>query len=160
MTGDDLDRLYDVSGRIAVVTGGAGVLCAAICRTLARLGAKVAVLDVKLQPARALAGEICSAGGEAIAVACDVLDKASTERAARDVLASFSRVDILVNGAGGNRPQATTNPEQSFFDLPAEALRGVLDLNLMGAMVPSQVFGRIMAEQHSGVILNISSMNA
>jgi NAD(P)-dependent dehydrogenase (short-subunit alcohol dehydrogenase family) len=76
------------------------------------------------------------------------------------VLANFGRVDILINGAGGNKSQATTNPEQSFFDLPADALRWVFDLNLMGTILPSQVFGKIMAEQKSGVILNISSMNA
>ena len=160
MMRDDPRELYDIAGKVAVVTGGAGVLCAAISRALARCGAKVAVLDVAPQAAQALASEICSSGGEAIHAACDVLDKASLESAAHKVLAAFGRVDILVNGAGGNRPQATTNPEQPFFDLPAEALRGVLDLNLLGAILPSQVFGRVMAEQRSGVILNISSMNA
>jgi NAD(P)-dependent dehydrogenase (short-subunit alcohol dehydrogenase family) len=160
MTRDHLQELYGITGKTVVVTGGAGVLCAAIARTLARLGAKVAVLDLIPEAARALAEDICASGGEAIHAACDVLDKASLEAAAGLVLAAFGRVDILINGAGGNRPQATTNPEQPFFDLPAEALRGVLDLNLLGAILPSQVFGRIMAEQHAGVILNISSMNA
>ncbi len=160
MRREDLSELCDISGRVAVVTGGAGVLCATICRALARSGAKVAVLDLNPEAAQKLASEICSAGGEAIHVACDVLDKASIESAAGDVIARYGRVDILINGAGGNRPQATTNPEQSFFDLPAEALRAVFDLNLMGAILPSQAFGRIMADQHSGVILNISSMNA
>ncbi len=160
MRREDLSELYDISGRVAVVTGGAGVLCATICRALARSGAKVAVLDINAQAAEELASEICSTGGEAVHVACDVLDKASIESAARDVIARYGRVDILINGAGGNRPQATTNPEQSFFDLPAAAVRAVFDLNLMGAILPSQVFGRIMADQRSGVILNISSMNA
>ncbi len=155
-----LGELYDVSGLTVVVTGGAGVLCAAMCRALAGLGARVAVLDVNPDAAGALASTICADGGEAIAVACDVLDKASIEAAAREVVARFGRVDILINGAGGNRPQATTTAEVPFFDLPADALRTVVDLNLLGAMLPSQVFGRIMAEQHSGVILNISSMNA
>jgi len=91
---------------------------------------------------------------------CDVLDKASIESAAQKVLAKFGRVDILINGAGGNKPQATTNVEQSFFDLPADALRWVFDLNLMGTILPSQVFGKIMAEQTNGIILNISSMNS
>ncbi len=157
---DDLSNLYDVSGRTAVVTGGAGVLCAAMCRALAALGARVAVVDLDPDAAQALASRICADGGDAIAVACNVLDKASLESAAQEVLRQFGRVDILINGAGGNRPQATTGPTQSFFDLPADALRAVLDLNLIGAVLPSQVFGRIMAEQHSGVILNISSMNA
>jgi NAD(P)-dependent dehydrogenase (short-subunit alcohol dehydrogenase family) len=148
---------FDIQGRVAVVTGGAGVLCSAMCRTLAEAGAKVAVLDLHPEPAQALAREL---GNGAIGIACDVLDKASIESAAQEVLKIFSRVDILINGAGGNKPQATTNPEQSFFDLPADALRWVFDLNLMGTILPSQVFGKIMAAQKSGVILNISSMNA
>jgi NAD(P)-dependent dehydrogenase (short-subunit alcohol dehydrogenase family) len=89
-----------------------------------------------------------------------VLDKDSVEKAAQQVLEKFGCVDILINGAGGNKPQATTNPGQSFFDLPADALRWVFDLNLMGTILPSQVFGKIMAKQKRGVILNISSMNA
>jgi NAD(P)-dependent dehydrogenase (short-subunit alcohol dehydrogenase family) len=93
-------------------------------------------------------------------VACDVLNKASIETAAQGVLAEYGRVDILINGAGGNKPQATTGTTQSFFELPAEALRWVFDLNLMGTILPCQVFGKIMAKQKSGVILNISSMNA
>jgi NAD(P)-dependent dehydrogenase (short-subunit alcohol dehydrogenase family) len=148
---------FDVQGKVAVVTGGAGVLCAAMCRTLAQAGAKVAVLDLRLGAAEALATEL---GKDAIGVACNVLDKASVEVAAKKVIEAFGRVDILINGAGGNKPQATTNPEQSFFDLPADAVRWVFDLNLMGTILPSQVFGRVMAEQKSGVIINISSMNS
>lgn len=148
---------FDVQGKVAVVTGGAGVLCAAMCRALAEAGAKVAVLDLRLEPAEALAAEL---GSGALGVACNVLDKASIEAAAQKVVETFGRVDILINGAGGNKPQATTNAEQSFFDLPAEAIRWVFDLNLMGTILPSQVFGQIMAEQKSGIIINISSMNA
>lgn len=157
---------FDLSDKTAVVTGGAGVLCAAMCRALAAAGAKVAVLDLNAKAAEALAAEICSSGvestpkGQAIGVTCNVLDKASLEAAAQSVLEKFGRADILVNGAGGNKPAATTNPEQSFFDLPADALRWVFELNLMGTILPSQVFGKLMAEQNSGVILNISSMNA
>lgn len=154
------ESIFSIDKKVAVVTGGAGVLCDAMCRVLAQAGAKVAVLDLRLEPAQALAAEICAVGGEAIGVACNVLDKSSIETAAQAVVAKFGRVDILINGAGGNKPQATTNPEQSFFDLPAEAVRWVFDLNLMGTILPSQVFGKIMAEQKSGVILNISSMNA
>ena len=148
---------FDIQGKVAVITGGAGVLCAAMCRALAVAGVKVAVLDLRLKSAETLAGEI---GNEAIGVACNVLEKASVEVAAQKVLDVFGRVDILINGAGGNKPQATTDPEQPFFDLPADALRWVFDLNLMGTILPSQVFGKIMADQKSGVILNISSMNA
>jgi len=148
---------FDVQGKVAVVTGGAGVLCAAMCRALAKAGVKVAVLDLRPEPAESLAAEI---GNSAIGVACNVLEEASVEAAAQKVLEALGRVDILINGAGGNKPQATTNPEQSFFDLPADALRWVFDLNLMGTILPSQVFGKIMAGQKEGVILNISSMNA
>jgi len=148
---------FDVQNKVAVVTGGAGVLCATLCRALAEAGAKVAVLDLRPEPAEALAAEL---GNGAVGIACNVLDKTSIESAAQKVIELFGRVDILINGAGGNKPQATTNAEQSFFDLPADALRWVFDLNLMGTILPSQVFGKIMAEQKSGVILNISSMNA
>jgi len=113
---------FDVQGKVAVVTGGAGVLCAAMCKALAEAGAKVAVLDLRLEPASALAAEL---GNGAIGVACNVLDKASVEAAAQKVNETYGRVDILINGAGGNKPQATTNPEQPFFDLPADALRWV-----------------------------------
>lgn len=148
---------FDVQGKVAVVTGGAGVLCAAMCHALAEAGAKVAVLDVRPESAESLASEL---GNGAISIGCNVLERASVEAAGGKVLDSFGRVDILVNGAGGNKPQATTNPEQTFFDLPADALRWVFDLNLMGTILPCQVFGKIMAAQKSGVIINISSMNA
>ena len=148
---------FTITNQVAVVTGGAGVLCTALCRTLAQAGARVAVLDLRAESAEALAAEL---GNGAVGVACNVLDRTSIESAAGEVLAKFGRVDILINGAGGNKPQATTNPEQSFFDLPADALRWVFDLNLMGTILPSQIFGKIMAGQKNGVILNISSMNA
>ena len=148
---------FDVDGKVAVVTGGAGILCAAICRCLAEAGAQVAILDIRPDSARALAAEI---GGAARGFGCDVLDRQSVQQTAEKVLEQFGRVDILINGAGGNRPQATTGPDQSFFNLPVDALRWVFDLNLMGTILTSQVFGEIMARQKSGTILNISSMNA
>lgn len=153
-------QMYDFSGQTAAVTGGAGILCAAMCRVLASLGANIAVVDVAPQPAEMLAAELCASGARALAVECDVLQRASLESAARKTLAAFGRIDILINGAGGNKPQATTNPENTFFDLPAEALRWVVDLNLMGTILSSQVFGNVMADQKSGSILNIASMNA
>ncbi len=152
--------LFDLQGKVCTITGGGGVLCSAISRSLARLGVKVAVLDVSLPAAQRVADEIRAQGGQAIAVACDVLDKASLESAQQAVLEAFGVVDILINGAGGNKPQATTNPERSFFDLPADAMQWVFNLNIVGTILPSQVFGRSMAERGSGVILNISSMNS
>jgi NAD(P)-dependent dehydrogenase (short-subunit alcohol dehydrogenase family) len=148
---------FSLDQKVAVVTGGAGVLCDSMCRALALAGARVAVLDLRMDSADVLAAEL---GNGAIGVGCDVLDRASIETAAQKVMDTFGQVDILINGAGGNKPQATTNAEQSFFDLPADALRWVFELNLLGTILPSQVFGKIMARQKSGVILNISSMNA
>jgi NAD(P)-dependent dehydrogenase (short-subunit alcohol dehydrogenase family) len=153
-------ELYDFSGKTAVVTGGAGVLCAAMCRALAAAGAEVAVLDLNAEAANNLAAEMRASGADAIGIACNVLERASLDTAAQKVIDKFTHVDILINGAGGNKPAATTNPEQRFFNLPAEALRWVFDLNLMGTILPCQVFGKLMAEQKSGIILNISSMNA
>ncbi len=157
---ENMQVTYDFTGKTVVITGGAGILCAGMCKTLAAAGAAVAVLDLNLEAAKQLASGITVAGGKALGVSCNVLEKASIEDAAKTVLAEFGKVDILINGAGGNKPQATTNAETSFFDLPAEALRWVFDLNLMGTILPSQVFGKLMAEQKHGVILNISSMNA
>ncbi len=152
--------LYDFSNRTAVVTGGAGVLCASMAGMLARLQARVVVLDVDTAAAQNLTAEICSKGGEAMAAAADVLDKSSLEAALEQIKKRYGTVDILINGAGGNKAQATTSPELSFFDLPNEAVRGVVDLNLLGTIIPSQVFGRELARQKQGVILNIASMNA
>ncbi len=151
---------FDLAGKVAVVTGGAGVLCATMCRALAERGVKIGVLDLNAEAADSLATEIRTSGGEAISMGCSVLEKESLEAAAKVVVAKFGCVDILVNGAGGNNPAATTSPTQPFFDLPAEVLRWVFELNLMGTILPSQVFGKYMAWQKSGVILNISSMNA
>jgi len=156
----DITQLYDFSNFCAVVTGGAGVLCAEMCRALADLGAKVAILDLNPANAEKLAAELHQSGGTALGVACNVLDKESVKAACEQVLVAFGKVDILINGAGGNKAQATTSAELSFFDLPQDALRWVFELNLLGTILPSQVFGKVMAERGQGVILNISSMNA
>jgi NAD(P)-dependent dehydrogenase (short-subunit alcohol dehydrogenase family) len=148
---------FSIQDQIAVVTGGAGILCSGMCRALAEAGAKVAVLDLRAGPAEDLAAEL---GNEAIGLPCNVLDRDSLAAASEKILDRFGRIDILINGAGGNQPGATTGPTQSFFDLPAEALQRVFDLNLMGTLLPCQAFGKSMAAQRSGVILNISSMNA
>ena len=155
-----LDRMFSLQGKVAVVTGGGGVLCAAICPGLANAGAKVAVLDLMEPAAQRVAQELTTSGGEAMAAKADVLSKESMEAARDAVLARFGRVDILINGAGGNKPQATTSPTLSFFDLPQDAIQWVFNLNFVGTLVPCQVFGKLMAAQGSGDILNISSMNA
>ena len=155
-----LTNLFNISGKVAVVTGGGGVLCSAISKSLAKCGAKVAVLDLFVEAAQKVVDEIKADGGEAIAVKCDVLDKKSIEVAADVVLGAYHRVDILINGAGGNKKQATTSAESSFFDLPADAVQWVFNLNFIGTLLPSQVFGKLMAAQKDGNIINISSMNS
>jgi NAD(P)-dependent dehydrogenase (short-subunit alcohol dehydrogenase family) len=153
------DNLFDLTGKVAVVTGGSGVLGAALCRGLATAGAAVVILARTEEKVKAAADNIEASGGKALAVAADVLDKESLERAADTILSRFGRVDILVNGAGGNRPEATAVPGQrSFFELPPDAIEWVFSLNFMGSVLASQVFGQPMARQGSGVILNVSSM--
>jgi len=153
-------KLFDLTNQVAVVTGGAGVLCASICRTLATAGVKIAILDINHEAANELASAINQFGGKAIAIGCDVCDKESISSAAQQVISSFGSVDFLINGAGGNNPQATTSVELSFFDIPETALNWVIELNLISTILSSQVFGKYMAEQKKGIILNISSMNA
>jgi len=154
-----LDPMFDLAGKVVVVTGGGGVLCGTMCRTFGKLGMKVAVLDIFEDAAQKVVDDITGQGGTATAVKTDVLDKASIEAAARQVKETFGRVDILINGAGGNKKEATTSDELPFFDLPVDAIRWVFDLNCIGTVLPSQVFGKIMAEQGEGTILNVSSMN-
>jgi NAD(P)-dependent dehydrogenase (short-subunit alcohol dehydrogenase family) len=129
-------------------------------QALARAGASVAVLDLIPEAAQKVVDRITEEGRAAISVGCDVLDRASVEAAAQAVAQAFGRVDILINGAGGNKKQATTSDELAFFDLPADAVQWVFNLNCVGTLLPSQVFGRAMAEQSEGVILNVSSMSA
>jgi len=148
----------EFDGRVVVITGGGGVLCSAMAEALARRGAAVAILQRRMEVAETLASRLRGQGGKAVAVAVDVLDRQAVEAAAARVLAEFGKVDALINGAGGNRPEAITGPERTFFDIPAEAFRSVFDLNLMGTIIPSQVFARQMVAQGKGVILNIASM--
>ncbi len=117
-------------------------------------------MDINQTAAESLASEIQANGYKAVGLGCNVLEKNSIAETAQKILDLFGRVDILINGAGGNKPQATTSAETSFFDLPADAIRWVFDLNLLGTILPCQVFGKIMAQQKQGIILNISSMNA
>jgi len=152
--------LFDLKGQVAVVTGAGGVLCSAMAKALAQAGAKVAVLDLSEAAAKKVADEIKSGKGSAIAITCNVLEKASLEAARKKVMDEFGKIDILINGAGGNKKEATTSPEMPFFDIPPEAVRFVFDLNFLGTLLPTQVFGREIAKGGKGVILNVSSMNA
>jgi NAD(P)-dependent dehydrogenase (short-subunit alcohol dehydrogenase family) len=150
----------DLTGMVAALTGGGGVLCGAMAGALAARGAAVALLDVAEQAAAEVAERIGDAGGKALPVACDVLDRRQIERAAATIEGELGPVDALINGAGGNKAGATTGEELSFFDLPEDAVRWVFELNFMGTFLCSQVFGRAMAQRGSGSIVNVSSMNA
>jgi len=151
--------VYGLSGKVAVITGGAGILCSHMARALGEHGAKV-VLGAHVKTTDKLIEEFRRNGIEGIAVKANVLDKNELEATAKHVLDAFGRVDILINGAGGNKPRATTSPDLSFFDLPEDAVHWVFNLNFLGTFLASQVFGKIMARQGEGVILNVSSMNA
>ncbi len=154
-----LRELFDVRGRVAVVTGGSGALGGALARGLGRAGARVVVIGRRLEPVEQVAQAIRSAGGDALALPCDTLDRAALEHAAAIIAERFAPVDILINGAGGNDPRTTTGPAQSFFDLDADAAQAVFAGNFTSAFQASQVFGRQMAERGDGCILNITSMN-
>lgn len=151
---------YQIQGKTAVVTGGGGVLCSAMALALAKAGVQVAVLDLRPEPAQAVADAITRESGKALALQCDVLDKASVEQAAAEIERRFGPADILINGAGGNHKMATTTEELSFFDLPPEATQWVFNLNFIGTLLPTQVFGKRMAARSEGNVLNITSMNS
>ena len=157
---DYLTELFGISGKVAVLTGGGGVLCGTMARALGRLGVKCALLDIFEDKAQAVADEVKALGGEAIAVKCDVLDRGSADAACAAVVDAFGGVDVLINGAGGNKKEATTSPEMSFFDLPADAVEWVFKLNCVGTVIPSQSFGKAMVDKGEGQIINISSMSA
>ena len=161
----------DLSGKVAVVTGAGGVLCSNFAKVLARAGAKVALLDLNEEAANLFANEIVAEGGIAKAYACNVLDKAICDEVAKKVLEDLGKCDILVNGAGGNNPKATTDKEyfeigdvdsdtKSFFDLDASGVGFVFNLNFLGTLLPTQAFAKQMVGRDGCSILNISSMNA
>ncbi len=155
----ELTKIYDFTGRSVVVTGGTGILGSVMVKALVGCGANVAVLARNREKAAALRSEI-SGPGRATIVEGDALKLDDLQKAAEAVVKEFGRIDCLINGAGGNHPHATTRPDLAFFDIPEDALRFVLDLNLLGTILPSQVIGKRMAEQGEGVILNVSSMSA
>ena len=164
----------NLKGRVAVVTGGGGVLCGDFAKTLAKQGVKVAVLDLNETAAQAVADEINADGGIAIAVGCNVLEKESMEKAREIINEKLGTCDILLNGAGGNNPKGTTTKEtlekidlieknddiKTFFDLDASGISFVFNLNFLGTLIPTQVFARDMAEKENTCIVMVTSMNA
>jgi NAD(P)-dependent dehydrogenase (short-subunit alcohol dehydrogenase family) len=162
-----------LNGKTAVVTGGGGVLCGCMAKGLAAAGAQVAVLDLHQEAADIMADQIRADGGMAIGVACNVLERETLDKACELVSRELGGCDILINGAGGNHPKGTTSKEflepedlssgsdvTTFFDLDPKGIEFVFGLNFLGTLLPSQVFGRVMAEAGAGTIINISSMNA
>jgi len=160
MNAAECSRWYDFSGKSALITGGTGALGGEMACALVGLGANVAVLDRNTEIPEQFREPLDAGPGKYLVVHGDVLEKKLLETAVSRVQNAFGRIDILINAAGGNHPDATTSTDQPFFDLPPEALGFVFDLNILGTMLPSQVVGKVMAAQESGVILNISSMNA
>jgi NAD(P)-dependent dehydrogenase (short-subunit alcohol dehydrogenase family) len=156
----DLQTLFDVRGLTAVITGGSGVLGSVMARALAKAGARVAILSLHASSSVKVVETIRADGGEAIGISCDVRDRTNIERACTEVLDDFGHIDILINAAGGNSPQATTSANITFFDLDIHAVDSVLGLNFTGTFQSCQIFGRDMAKRKQGVIVNIVSMNA
>ena len=144
---EQLTRMYDFTGRTVAITGGAGVLGGDIAQALAGCGANVAILDLNLGPVEGILEKLGPSASQVMTVKTNVLDMESLRQASEAVVEKFGTVDCLVNAAGGNKPQATTSADLSFFNLPADALRWVFDLNIIGTVLPSQVFGKIMAEK-------------
>lgn len=163
-----------LKGRVAVVTGGGGVLCSGFSKDLARQGMKVAVLDLRLDAAEKVAKEIRDEGFEAVGIACNVLEKESLERAREIVNKTFGTCDLLLNGAGGNHPSGTTTKDKlelsdltekaegikTFFDLDAKGIEFVFNLNFLGTLLTTQCFARDMVGKENAAIINISSMNS
>jgi NAD(P)-dependent dehydrogenase (short-subunit alcohol dehydrogenase family) len=153
-----MNELFDLKGKVVAITGAGGILCGAMARALAGAGAKIAVWDLSEEAAARVADDIKSKGGTAIAVKCNVLDKDTLEAARQKTVAELGDIDVLINGAGGNKKEATTSESLPFFDLPAEAVRFVFDLNFIGTFLTTQVVAKDMARNGKGIILNVSSM--
>jgi NAD(P)-dependent dehydrogenase (short-subunit alcohol dehydrogenase family) len=162
MEAEKIKNLFSISGKIAAVTGAGGVLFGTIAKELGELGVKIAAMDIRLSEAQTTADIINSAGGEAIACEINVLEEESVRAAMKKTVEEFGRVDILINGAGGNHPKAITRKEEKIFfpDLTVEGFKFALDLNILGTVIPSKVFAEQLISQGEGVIINTSSMSA
>ncbi len=155
-----MNDLFSVKEKVVVITGGTGVLGKAIALYLAKEGAKVVIMGRRAEAGNAIVEEIKKEGGEAKFLTTNVLDKAKVEQNLTDILAAYGRVDALLNAAGGNMPGATIGPNGTVFDLKPEEFQTVLNLNLTGTVIPTQVFLKAMVEQKEGCIVNFSSMAA
>jgi NAD(P)-dependent dehydrogenase (short-subunit alcohol dehydrogenase family) len=155
-----MKNLFDVKGKVIVITGGTGVLCGRMAEYMAEQGAKVVVLARNVDNGNKFVNELLAKGYEAMFLQSDVNDKEILEQNSKDIVAKYGRIDVLVNGAGGNMPGATIGPDKTIFDLDVDAFKKVVDLNLFGTVIPTMVFAKVMVEQKQGNIINISSESA
>lgn len=155
-----MNNLFDITGRVVVITGGTGVLGKGISAYLAQEGAKVVILARNEEVGNTLVGEITAQGGDAIFLRTDVTDKENLLQNRKTILDKYGRIDVLLNAAGGNMSGATIPPDKTFFDLDVDAFKKVVDLNLFGTVLPTMVFADVMANQKEGVIVNFSSESA
>lgn len=152
--------LFDLTGKMVAITGGSGVLGSDIACALTEVGSTVAILDLNTELPKEVKQRLDAASGDFEVFKCNVLERDSIENSLDKIIKKFGKIDILINGAGGNHPKSTTSADMKFFDIPDEAFSWVMQLNLSGTVLPSQVFGKYFAEKNDGIILNISSMNA
>jgi NAD(P)-dependent dehydrogenase (short-subunit alcohol dehydrogenase family) len=155
-----MKNLFDLNGKVALITGGAGVLGSNMAKVLAEHGANVGIMGLTDAEAATAVNEIIKNGGKSFPVTANVLNKESLEQVRDFILKEYGRLDILINAAGGNMPGATIGTDQAIYDMQLGDLQKVLDLNIIGTMLPSQVFSEIFAKQKSGIIINISSASA
>jgi NAD(P)-dependent dehydrogenase (short-subunit alcohol dehydrogenase family) len=151
---------FDIDGKVCVLTGGSGVLGSEMAKAIGKNGGKVVILARGEEGLQETSDELTELDIEHLTIPASVLDRAELEAAAETVIDEYGRIDVLINAAGGNSPDATTGPETSFFDLPKDGFKDVLNVNFVGTVLASQAFGEYMVEQGEGVILNVSSMNA
>lgn len=155
-----MNEMFSVKDKVFVITGGAGVLGTSMVKHFAKEGGKVVVLDLNKEKGDALVAEVKAAGGEAMFLQTNVLDRSVLEKNCADIIAAYGRIDVLINGAGGNMAGATIAPDKTIFDLEIDAFKKVVDLNLFGIVLPTMVFAKPMTERKEGIIINISSESA
>ena len=153
-----MENMFDIAGRVAVITGAGGVLGGSVAKSLVAAGAKIVVLDIRQENLDARVKELQELGGEAFGLICNVLDMDSLNATAKQIVEKWGRIDILINCAGGNIPGATLTPDQTIFDMQVADWEKVTNLNLHGTVYPCWAFGKVMAEQGKGSIITISSM--
>lgn len=155
-----MDSIFNLEGKIALITGGAGVLGSNFANVLAKQGVIVGIVSQSIAKAENAVSKIQKTNGQAFAIQANVLDKSDLEKAKDFIIEKYGRLDILINAAGGNMPGATIGPDQAIYEMKTDDLQKVVDLNIIGTMLPSQIFSELFAKQKQGIIINISSATA